>query len=262
MTTATLLAVDNLVCDLDGVVYRGGRGVPGVGRVLEAAADAGVHILFATNNSTATPGRVAAKIASSTGFRARADQVVTSSIAAADLVRDEAGPALVVGEPGIERALAGVGIGVTDTPERAGLVVVGLDRRLTYDRLRLAAAAIFAGARFVATNTDASFPVEDGLWPGGGAIVAALERATGRDAEVAGKPNAPMREALERRLGPGRTAVVGDRPETDLALGIAAGWERVLVLTGVVDNPEAVPREMTPDVVVPSLADLTVRPPA
>lgn len=255
----TELAVRNVVCDLDGVVYLGDEGVPGAGEALERIRASGIRIVFATNNSTAPPDEAAGRIRDLTGYRADPADVVTSSVAAADLLRGIASVALVVGEAGIGSALAKAGIATTDTPEEADAVVVGLDRSLTYERLRLAVRAVLGGARLVATNTDATYPTHDGLWPGGGAIVAAIERATGLDAVVAGKPHRPMIEAIERRLAPGATAVVGDRPETDLALGAAAGWHRVLVLSGIVSSDEAVPDHLRPDVTLPTIADLPGR---
>jgi len=108
----------------------------------------------------------------------------------------------------------------------------------------------------VACNDDPTYPTETGLWPGGGAIAAAIETAAGRRAEVAGKPHAPMVEAVRAALGPGPTWVVGDRPETDMALGRVGGWGTVLVLSGVISDPRAVPAALRPDLVVALLADL------
>jgi 4-nitrophenyl phosphatase len=250
------LIVQNLVCDLDGVVYLGDESVPGAGETLERIAGGGVHIVFATNNSTTTPAGVAERIADLTGYAPDPDDVITSSVAAADLLRGRASVALVVGEEGIRSALADAGIATTDSPQEANAVVVGLDRSLTYERLRLAVRAVHGGALLVATNTDATYPTHDGLWPGGGAIVAAIERAAGVDAVVAGKPHTPMIEAIRRRLRAGDTAVVGDRPETDLALAAAAGWRRILVLSGITASAEQVPTDLRPDLTLSSIAGL------
>jgi 4-nitrophenyl phosphatase len=202
---------------------------------------------------------VALRLAALTGYPAVPSQVVTSAMVAAEVLSASDAPVLVVGESGLGVTLQRAGLALTDDPEQARTVVVGLDRGLTYDRLRVAAEALRRGARFVACNRDPTYPTESGPWPGGGALVAALEVAAGRTAEVVGKPHPPMRAAVRRRLGPGATWVVGDRPETDLALGREEGWATVLVLTGVVTDPGEVPPALRPDLVVATIAELPGR---
>ncbi|HUU61057.1 MAG TPA: HAD-IIA family hydrolase [Acidimicrobiia bacterium] len=246
----------NVVCDLDGVVYLMDTAVPGAGVALSDIERRGYRLLFATNAAIRTPEGVAAHIASVSGYPAQAAQVVTSAMVAAEVLSAADCPVLVVGEAGLSATLQQSGLRLSDDPREARSVVVGLDRRLTYDRLRVAAAALLRGARFVATIRDPTYPTESGPWPGGGAIVAALEAATGRVAEVVGKPHRPMAEAVVRRLGPGPTWLVGDRPETDLALGRQEGWTTVLVLTGVVSTAADVPAGLRPDLVLATVADL------
>jgi HAD superfamily hydrolase (TIGR01450 family) len=202
---------------------------------------------------------VARHIGAVSGYSARAEQVITSAMAAAELLGPGGGPVFVVGESGLGATLAAAGLELTADPDSARAVVVGLDRRLTFDHLAAATRAVLLGARLVACNRDATYPSETGLLPGGGAIVAAIETAGGRTAEVAGKPFAPMTAAICRALAPGPTWVVGDRPETDLALGRDQGWTTVLVLSGVISDPAAVAEGLRPDLVLPSLADLPAR---
>lgn len=249
----------NVVCDLDGVVYLADAPVPGVGDSLAEIERRGYLLLFATNAPIRTAEQVAAHIAAVAGYPARASQVLTSAMAAAEVLAPVDAPILVLGEDGLSITLSREGLVLTSDPAEARTVVVGLDRHLTYDGLRAASTALLGGARFVACNRDPAYPTETGLWPGGGAIVAALETATGRVAEVVGKPHAPMRDALRRRLGPGPTWVVGDRPETDLASARDEGWKPVLVLTGVTRDPGNVPAELQPDLVLASLAELPRR---
>ena len=246
----------NVVCDLDGVVYLSEAGIPGAGEALAALEQRGYRLVFATNAPIRTAAEVAQHVAAMTGYPAREEQVVTSAMAAAGMLGPGDAPVLVVGEGGLGPTLRAAGLELTTDPDRARSVVVGLDRRLTYDHLRAATRAVLRGARLVACNQDPTYPTETGLWPGGGAIAAAIETAGGRAAEVAGKPYAPMAEAVRRVLGPGPTWVVGDRPETDLALGRDEGWTTVLVLTGVVSDPGALSPELRPDLVLPSLAAL------
>jgi HAD superfamily hydrolase (TIGR01450 family) len=246
----------NVVCDLDGVVYLLGTPVPGAGEALTRLEQAGYTVTFVTNNSTRSGEAVAAKVESLTGYPARADQVVGSAGAAVALLGPDSGPVLVVGGDGIRAALAIAGVPETEDPRSAASVIVGLDPNLSYDRLRDAAMAIRLGARFIATNTDATFPTPDGPWPGAGSIVAAIRVASGTEPEVAGKPHIAIRSLIRSRLAPGPVWVVGDRPETDLAMAKAEGWTAVLVLTGIIEHPEQVPDEYRPDMVLESITDL------
>jgi HAD superfamily hydrolase (TIGR01450 family) len=252
----------NVVCDLDGVVYLSDTVVPGAGKALREIEERGYNLVFATNAPTRTAAGVAAHITALSGYPARAAQVVTSAMASLEILAAPDGPVLVVGEGSLGETLSAHGLALTTDPTRARTVIVGLDRHLTYDRLRMAADALQRGARFVAANRDPTYPTETGPWPGGGAIVAALETATGRVAEVVGKPEGPMRAAVRRCLRPGPTWVIGDRPETDLALGHGEGWTTVLVLTGVVSDPAEVPPALRPNLVLPSLAELPPHLPA
>ncbi len=245
-----------MVCDLDGVVYLDLEEVPGAGDALRELERQDHRLLFVTNNSTSSPGTVAERIAQLTDYPAAVSQVLTSALAVARMLAADRPRCLVVGGAGIEEALDGEGIPRTENWRRAEAVVVGLDRRLTYERLRDATLALRAGARFLATNVDPTLPTPEGQWPGAGSIVAALEAASDRRPEIAGKPHQPMRELVRSRLGPGPTWVVGDRPSTDLAMARAEGWRAVLVLSGVAVDPGAGGHEHAPDLVVESLADL------
>lgn len=244
----------NLVCDLDGVVYRGKDAIAGSATALAALEAAGWKIIFCTNNSARTPEEVAARIRAVTGYDGRAEQVITSAAAAAGLLAESRPLTFVLGGDGVRAALEKEGIRVTSVGSDAGAVVVGLATGLTYDWLREAASAIMRGARFIATNDDPTYPAEDGLWPGAGAIVAAVERATGVVAEVAGKPFPPMRRLIRQNLEPGPVWVVGDRPDTDLALATAEpGWQAALVLTGVSAGQNLDP---APDLIAGDLAEV------
>jgi HAD superfamily hydrolase (TIGR01450 family) len=250
----------NVICDIDGVVYRGDRLLPGSDRALRRLLDAGVDLWFVTNNSTRSPAYISEKIARVTGVEVSPDSIVTSSQAAVRMLGDDPGPVIVLGGEGIHAALAAAGIGVTEEPGEATALLVGLDRELSYDRLARGADAVRMGARFIATNTDPTFPVAHGLLPGGGACVAAVQATTGVEPEIAGKPHRPMRELLRAR-GIGEAWVVGDRVDTDVALARAEpDWKSILVMTGVT-GPETATG--TADHVVPDLSsavDLVLAP--
>ncbi|HEX9642526.1 MAG TPA: HAD-IIA family hydrolase [Acidimicrobiia bacterium] len=248
--------VTAVVLDVDGVVHVGGRGVPGAAGALHALRTAGMRLLFVTNNSTRTRQDVVDDVAQATGFAADAADAVTSSEATAFAMQGRFSTALVVGGIELAAALVERGIEVVEDWRRAEAVVVGLDRDLTYRRLTDATLAITHGAAFVATNTDATLPAQDGFHPGAGAIVAAISVASGAAPEVCGKPHPPVRRLVRSLVGEASVLVVGDRPETDVAMGKAEGWATALVLTGVVRRAQDVPTDLVPDIVVDSLADL------
>lgn len=243
-----------LVCDLDGVVYRGGRGIPGAGAALSELEGRGWRILFCTNNSSRRIADVASRIRTLTGYPARESQVVGSAEAAVGLLEPDRPPTFVLGGEGIREALTRAGIPEVTDPTTAGAVVVGLAVDCDYSMLAAAVTAVRGGARFVATNSDPTYPAEDGLKPGAGAIVAAVEAAAERGAEVAGKPHGPIRRLLRDRVGDGEVWVVGDREDTDMDLARAEGWKTALVLTGATADPTSL--RLPVDLVVDSLAAL------
>lgn len=223
----------SVICDLDGVVYSGDEPIPGAAAALEEMMGAGVTLLFATNNSTRSPSNVVAKILRVSGVVVDPSQIITSALAAVSMMGGNDVPVLVIGGDGIFGALTDANIEMTDDPAKAGSVIIGLDRDITYQKLSDAASAVRGGARFIATNDDPTFPTADGLLPGSGALVAAVSVASGIAPEVAGKPNEPMRALLRARIE-GKTWVIGDRVDTDIALAEAEpGWRSILVHTGV-----------------------------
>ncbi|HEX6301937.1 MAG TPA: HAD-IIA family hydrolase [Acidimicrobiia bacterium] len=248
-----------VLCDLDGVVYRGGMVLPGVKAALERLDAASVPVLFITNNSTRTPRATAEKIAGLTGVPVAAEQVLTSALAAMTLLDGSDGPVLIVGEEGVKSAVEQAGLTVTEDPLLARAVVVGLTRSLTYELVAAAMQAIRGGARFVATNNDTTFPTEEGLAPGCGAIVAAIAAASGVTPEVAGKPNKPMRDLIRSKVD-GEAWIIGDRLDTDIALAAGeSGWHSILVLTGV-SGDEAITNSEADYVVadLPTAVDLVL----
>ena len=246
-----------VVLDLDGVLYLDEVGVPGAGGALRQLTAAGHRLVFVTNNSTKTEEMVAVHIRERTGFEADRADIVTSAGTAADILASRSGTVFVVGEPGLVSTMENRGLEVVTDSDAADTVVVGLDRGVTYARFADAALAIRNGADFVATGTDATYPTPRGLYPGAGALVAAVTVAAGREPSlVCGKPHPPIRSLVRALVGPGPVWVVGDRPETDLAMGKAEGWRTVLVLTGVTADPAEVPPELAPDLVLDSIADL------
>lgn len=241
---------DALFFDLDGVLYRGTTVVREAVPTLRDLRRLGHPLAFLTNNSSQRPEEVSAKLRR-IGIQADVQEVVTSAVATASvLVRDgyRGSKAFVIGERGIRDALSSAGIDVVDgEPRTADLVVVGWDRSVTYDKLKVAALLVQRGARLVATNDDRSYPAEDGLWPGAGAILAAVTTATGAEPTVVGKPAPLLLEAAARSVGASHPLIVGDRLETDVAAAARLGWDSTLVFSGA-----AGPRDLATAALLPT----------
>ncbi len=222
--------------DMDGVVYLGNQVFPGSAAFLAGLRRRHVPFIFVTNNSTTPPAQVAERL-NQMGITAGVSDVLTSSQVTAAVLAAETPRCrvFVLGEHGVAAALIEAGLPLTDDYREAEAVVVGMDRDLTYNRLRDAALAIRRGARFIATNADRTLPDEVGEIPGAGALVAALVAATDVQPVVVGKPEPAIFQHALARLGTaaGQTAFVGDRPETDVVGGQRAGLRTVGVLSGV-----------------------------
>ncbi len=216
------------VLDLDGVVWLGDQPLAGAAEAVSRLRAAGEPVLFVTNNSYARVADVEAKLARH-GIAAVGD-VLTSALAAGALLQPEE-RVLVVGGPGVVESVERRGCRIVESGP-ADVVVVGYNPAFDYALMTAASTAVRDGARLVATNDDATYPTPLGPIPGGGAILASIERATGLAAHVAGKPHEPMAEAVRARLG-ADGVVVGDRPDTDGRFAITLGYRFGLVLSGV-----------------------------
>ncbi|MHB8868993.1 MAG: HAD-IIA family hydrolase [Thermoleophilia bacterium] len=271
--------------DIDGVLIRGGTVLPGAWEALAEVVRRGLLLRFVTNNSTRHRSEIAARL-TELGLPVTADLVLTSAAATAGWLRGELPPGarvLVVGGAGLVRELREAGFDAahvreaarpsdeapagsppptpvaSGTTSAAAAVVVGLDRGFDYLTLAAAQQAILGGALFVATNTDATFPVEGAVLPGGGAIVAAVATATDRRPVVIGKPEPRLAQALIDTIGGGPRSIlfVGDRLGTDIEMARRAGLRSALVLTGVTGRSELEsPGQPVPDHVLESLEDL------
>ena len=254
--------IRTFVLDLDGVVYRGKQPLPGAVETIEALRRLGHQVYFFTNNSTKTRITYQQKL-QSMGIPADLEHIMTSSYATALYLEEQGAQGksvLVVGREGIREELKAVGMVISDD-EKVDYVVVGMDRDFCYDTLTKAQHAIMGGATFIATNRDASFPMEGGMVvPGGGALVAAIEVASGTKPILIGKPETPaMMEVLHlAHATPKDAVIVGDRLDTDILVGKRIGALSVLVLTGVTKEEDLAkaPAEMQPDIVVKSLPEM------
>jgi len=265
---------DGLLIDLDGVVWIGREPVPGSVEALATLLAAGMRIVFVTNNPAKFPAAYAARL-QGLGVAVEAEQIVTAGMVAARLAGDAAGPgggAFVIGGAPLKQMVTEAGAKLLEDEEGrdARVVVVSGHRDFDYAELLTAKRALDAGAALVATSHDPTMPMPGGEWPGTGSILAAVETATGRTAEIAGKPERHLFDlalaALDLRGSKStdevgkeprkpRVAMVGDRLSSDIEGGRRAGLATILVRSGTdsEDIADAVPR---PDHVVDDLAAL------
>ena len=227
---------DQLILDLDGCIYVGDEPVPGSVAAVEALRSHGKALAFATNNSRQATEDYVTKLWG-LGIQASVTDVVTVGGAMQHLLAETRGgrTAFVIGTEAMHRHVTDAGLRIlngTDLASRAEVVVVGGTDELSYDDLRSAALALRRGADFLATGRDPTYPQPDGLWPGTGALVAAIEVASGREAVIVGKPQPQLFLTALDRLGEGSTLVVGDTLEGDIAAAAGAGLDAALVLTG------------------------------
>jgi 4-nitrophenyl phosphatase len=253
-----LCRIRNLIVDMDGVLWRGDEPMPGVQDFFAFLRQRDVGFVLATNNSSQLPAQYAHKLARM-GVEVPVECVLTSAQTAAAYLADFAPPGThvyAIGGEGVQQALEQCGFVLTDA--EAAYVVVGWDRQLTWDKLATAALLIHAGAGFIGTNPDTSYPTGRGPVPGNGAQLAALETTTGVTPIVVGKPESRMYEDALRRMGasPQTTAVVGDRLDTDIAGGVQAGLTTVLVLSGIATEADLAASPVRPHLVCADIREL------
>lgn len=255
---------DGFLVDLDGVVWVGREMVPGAVEALRELSEAGKRIAFVTNN----PGRPASTYAErlrDAGVPAEAEQVVTAGEATAGLAAERAGrgaTAFAIGAPAFHETVAAAGLELLEgeAGREAAAVLVSGHRGFDYEELLTATLALQGGAKLFATSRDPTLPMPGGAWPGTGAVLAAVETASGARAEIGGKPEPALFERARERLGGAeRVAMVGDRVSSDIAGGRRAGLATILVLSGATTREEAASAAPRPDHVVARLADLVAR---
>jgi NagD protein len=243
--------------DMDGVLMREEQAIPGADRFIARLRELGMPFLVLTNNSIYTRRDLAARLAAS-GLRVPEDALWTSALATARFLEDQRpdGSAFVIGEAGLTTALHDAGYTLA---ERApDYVVLGETRTYSFERITRAIRLIAGGARFIATNPDATGPTPEGPLPATGSVAALISRATGVEPYFVGKPNPlMMRSALNALDAHSETtAMVGDRMDTDIVSGLEAGMETVLVLTGLTTREEAERYPYRASRIVDSVADL------
>jgi HAD superfamily hydrolase (TIGR01450 family) len=252
---------DGLLVDLDGVVWIGREPVPGAAEALGELIGGGKEVVFVTNNSVKGPDAYVARLRE-LGIPVADGRVVTSAEATARLAVERCGPgatAFVIGAPGFKEVAAAAGLRLVDgdAGRSAEAVLVSGHREFDYEELVTATFALRAGAALFGTSRDPTLPMPGGDLPGTGATLAAVETASGKRAEIGGKPEAHLFEQA-RALLPGaeRVAMVGDRIASDIEGGRRAGLATILVLGGAATREEAAGAEHPPDHVIDGLPDL------
>lgn len=254
---------DGFIFDMDGVLYIQNEPIESALSFANVVRSSGKRRLFLTNNSKFTRDEYREKLTRMGVAAVEESEILTSAYVAVLYLREnreiEGRTAFALGGRGLLAELESAGIRVLegDAGRAADFVLVGWDTELTFERLKNAVLAVNAGADFIATNDDATFPAPDGLWPGAGAIVAAVEKATGKVPLIVGKPHRCMMDAALERLGgqPDRILMIGDRLETDILGGRRAGLATALVLTGVSKREDLAGSELQPDYILESLEE-------
>jgi NagD protein len=249
--------VQSWLMDMDGVLVHEEQAIPGADRFIDALRARDIPFLVLTNNSIYTRRDLAARLKTS-GLDIPEESIWTSALATAKFLEDQrpGGSAFVIGEAGLTTALHQSGYTLTERDP--DYVVLGETRTYSFERITQAIRLIESGARFIATNPDATGPSPDGSLPATGAVAALITRATQREPYYVGKPNPlMMRSALNAIDAHSETtAMIGDRMDTDVVSGLEAGLETILVLTGVSTRESAELFPFRPSRILDSVANL------
>ena len=239
--TISLAKYRYLIVDVDGVLRRSRQPLPGAGQFLPWIVQRGMDYRIVSNNSMSPPERLRTTFAEM-GIITDEAHIITSATGTAWYLKrlaPQGGKVYIIGEEGIRKALLDDGLFTLDD-QQADFVVVAIDRSFTYEKLARACTLIRNGARFIATNTDATYPMEVGVIPGGGALVAAVQVCAETKPIVIGKPERILFDMALDQMGATKeeTVVLGDRLDTDIAGALAAGMDSIMVLTGINSNED------------------------
>jgi 4-nitrophenyl phosphatase len=261
-----------LIIDMDGVLWHGEQPMPGLTDFFQTLRELNISFILATNNASLTQGQYVNKLAKM-GVEVSRDEILTSSMATALYLSEHTSPletrVYVIGEEGATQPLEELGFTLTglyelnddkDNPNRgADVVVCGKDKNLTWDKLATATLNIRAGAQFIGTNADTTLPTERGLTHGNGAVLAAIQAATGVTPIIIGKPEPIIYQQALALLGvdPAQTVAIGDRLETDILGAVRTGIRSLMVLSGVSTEDDFKTTDYRPTWVMSDIRDVT-----
>lgn len=245
------------ICDMDGVIYHGNRILDGVTEFINWMQDNDKKFVFLTNSSERTPHELSMKL-ERMGLHISADHFYTSAMATAEFLHSQNpnSTAYVIGEAALAKALYDQGIYMNDV--NPDYVVVGETSTYSFEKLQKACNLVLKGAKLIGTNPDITGPVENGICPATGALIAPIEIATGKKAYFVGKPNPLMLRHGLRKLNchSQDIAFIGDRMDTDIIAGIESNIDTVLVLSGVTAMEDISKFPYRPRYIVPGVGDL------
>jgi 4-nitrophenyl phosphatase len=252
-----------LIIDMDGVLWHGTQPLPGLADFFQTLRDRKLRFILATNNASLTAQQYVAKLAQM-GAQVAKHEILTSGMAVALYLSQRSHPSatrvFAIGEDGVRQPLTERGFVLTDLYEvPTHYVVCGMDRALSWDKLATASLNIRAGAKFIGTNPDLTLPTEHGVIHGNGAILAALQAATGVPPTIIGKPEPIMYQQAMTLLGcdPSQIAAIGDRVETDILGAVRAKIRSIMVLSGVSSEKELEGLDYRPTWVMPDIRAIT-----
>ncbi len=254
----TVTSLRYLITDMDGVLWRGQEPMPGLVEFFRFLRSQNIRFVCATNNASTPAAKLADRL-HGWGADVTSDEIVTSSTATADYLAatlPHGSRLYVIGMEGLRAALLERGFELADRDVAA--VVVGIDWNVTYNQFKQAALLIRAGAKFIGTNGDRTFPTPEGIVPGNGALLALIETGTDVKPIIIGKPEPVLYEMSLQRMQavPDQTLVVGDRLETDILGAVRLDLKSALVLSGVTKREDLVKSDYQPDWVFDDIADL------
>jgi len=246
------------ILDMDGVLWRADQPLCDLTSLFNKFGAHKIKVTFATNNATKTLDEYILKF-QKMGVGIDSEQIVTAAMATSNLLKEKfpsGGPIYIMGSPALEKELRNNGFYCSETDPQA--VVVGMDRELTYEKLNKTTGLVRTGLPFYGTNPDVTYPTPEGLSPGAGACIAAVEISSGVKAIMAGKPNPYLFTTAMQKMNsiPEETLVIGDRLETDILGGFRAGCKTALVLTGVSSSADVESWDPKPDLILRNIIDL------
>ncbi len=253
-----------VLLDGDGVLWKSDDPIPGIKPFFEFLHDQGIHWALLTNNNTRTVQHYQEKLMGF-GIPAESNSVFTSSTVTAQYLLDKYGPNAplhVVGMEGLVNTLKEAGfkisVGERAPAGRVAAVVAGMDRAINHEKIKIAMRLILEGADFVATNTDGSYPTPEGINPGTGMVIGALQFASGVKPYIAGKPYPAIFQTALKTLGavPEQALMIGDRLETDILGANRMGIQSAALLTGVTSREEIAQKDIKPDFIFEDIRDL------
>lgn len=249
--------IKGFICDMDGVIYHGNRILPGASEFVNWLRQKNKEFLFLTNNSGYTKRELQQKLARM-GMEVSEEHFYTSALATAAFLKEQSPGCSVyaIGEAGLLNALYDAGITMNDV--NPDYVVIGEGKSYSIDTLTKATNLVLKGAKLIGANSDVSGPIEKGIMPACGALIAPIEIATGTKAYFCGKPNPLMMRTGLKLLGchSAEAVMIGDRMDTDIISGMEAGMSTVLVLSGVTDMEDLKSYAYKPSLVLEGVGDI------